>query len=159
MRRKDREITNREELIEVMKKSIVCRLVLNDEEYPYIVPLNFGMDINGEDITLYFHGANEGKKYDLIRKNNKATFEMECSHCLTIDDEDMTCTMTYESIIGRGIVEILPEDDLEEKMKALNIIIAHYHQEDFPFGTQDVPRTNILKLVVKEMTGKRHLKK
>lgn len=43
MRRKDREITEFEEIIDVMERCGVCRLALHDEEYPYIVPLNFGM--------------------------------------------------------------------------------------------------------------------
>ena len=45
MRRTDREITDRQELLDVMARCDVCRLALNDESgYPYVVPLNFGMD-------------------------------------------------------------------------------------------------------------------
>jgi len=42
--------------------------------------MNFGMQVLEGKITLYFHGATEGKKYELIRKNNKASFEMDCDH-------------------------------------------------------------------------------
>ena len=43
MRRTDREITDRQELLDVMARCDVCRLALNDESgYPYVVPLNFG---------------------------------------------------------------------------------------------------------------------
>lgn len=42
MRRKDREITDFDEMIKIIEKCDTCRLALNDEEYPYIVPLNFG---------------------------------------------------------------------------------------------------------------------
>lgn len=49
MRRKDREITDFHELIEIMKKCDVCRIALKDEDgYPYIVPLNFGLEVQGE---------------------------------------------------------------------------------------------------------------
>jgi len=54
MRRKDREVTD---LSEIMKNCDVCRLALNDDGFPYILPLNFGMAVNGEKITLYFHSA------------------------------------------------------------------------------------------------------
>ena len=59
MRRSDREITDRNEILGVMEKCDVCRLALNDAEYgyPYILPLNFGMKADGEQIVLYFHGA------------------------------------------------------------------------------------------------------
>lgn len=47
MRRKDREITDFDEMINIMKKCDACTIALNDEEtgFPYIVPLNFGMEV------------------------------------------------------------------------------------------------------------------
>ena len=66
MRRSDREITDFQELITVMRGCDVCRLALHDEPYPYILPLNFGLEVDGETVRLYFHGANTGTKYDLI---------------------------------------------------------------------------------------------
>ena len=102
MRRSDREIIDKKEIIEIIRKCDVCRIVLNDKDYPYIVPLNFGMDIQDGKIVFYFHGADEGKKYDLMRKDNRVTFEMDCSHQLVMNDKKMSCTMKYESVIGRG---------------------------------------------------------
>lgn len=152
MRRSDREVTDYEEQLDIIRKCDVCRIVLNDKEYPYILPLNFGMKEENGKIVLYFHGAMEGKKYDLIRNNPKASFEMDCGHRLVINDEKMSCTMEYESVIGQGIIEILPE---EEKVKALDILMKHYHQEDFEYGKSVVPQTNVFKLTVERMTGKR----
>ena len=43
MRRSDREIKEMTEMVKVMEQCDVCRLALNDEGYPYILPLNFGM--------------------------------------------------------------------------------------------------------------------
>ena len=63
MRRNDREITEFSEMTDVMKRCDVCRLALNDEDgYPYLLPLNFGMEETDGRVTLYFHGAKEGKK-------------------------------------------------------------------------------------------------
>ena len=93
MRRKDREITDFDEMMEIVKKCDTCRLALNDGEYPYIVPLNFGHEVKDGKLTLYFHCANEGKKLDLIRKNNKVTFEMDCDHNFILYEERMSCTM------------------------------------------------------------------
>lgn len=61
MRRNDRKIQNTNDIIQVIKKCDICRLALNDNDYPYILPLNFGMQTENEQIILYFHGANEGK--------------------------------------------------------------------------------------------------
>ena len=151
MRRSDREITDFDEIVEIIKKCDVCRLALHDEEYPYILPLNFGMRIEDGKIVLYFHGANEGKKYALIEKNNKVSFEMDCGHRLVMDDEKMNCTMEYESVIGQGIIEKVPD---EHKYDALMVLMRQYHQEDFPFNQKIMPQTTVLKLTVNSYTAK-----
>ena len=152
MRRSDREITDRNEMIEVMKRCDVCRLALNDEGYPYILPLNFGMEADEENIVLYFHGAVKGRKYELIEKDNRASFEMDCAHRLVVDEERGHCTMEYESVIGRGRVEMVPE---EEKREALRSLMKQYHPENVNFDERAMPRTGVFKLTVEEMTGKR----
>ncbi|WP_298530184.1 hypothetical protein [uncultured Ruminococcus sp.] len=38
------------------------------------------MAVNGDKIKLYFHSALEGYKVGLIRKDNRASFEMDCKH-------------------------------------------------------------------------------
>lgn len=68
MRRKDREITDFNEIMNIINKCDVCRLALFDEDYPYIVPLNFGVDKEDDQLYLYFHCANQGKKLDLLNK-------------------------------------------------------------------------------------------
>lgn len=151
MRRSDREIQSFEEIIRVMEQCDVCRLALHDQDYPYILPLNFGMQVENGTITLYFHGASKGKKLQLLARDNRASFEMDCSHQLVTNEEKGSCSMNYESVIGRGRVEVVPE---EEKLHALGLIMAHYHEEDFAFNRALVPGTTVLKLAVEEVTGK-----
>ena len=116
MRRKDREVTDLNDIIGIMESCDVCRLALNDDGYPYILPLNFGMSVNDDKITLYFHSALEGYKVGLIHKDNRASFEMDCKHELQYFEDKGYCTMAYESVIGRGHIRILPD---EEKIPAL----------------------------------------
>lgn len=151
MRRKDREITDRQEMIRVMERCDVCRLALNDEGWPYILPLNFGMRQEDGRVVLYFHGAAAGKKYELIARDNRASFEMDCGHELVLDEQDGNCTMTYESVIGRGRIEIVPD---EEKYDALCVLMGHYRAEAFPYNRAVIPQTTVLRLVVEEMTAK-----
>ena len=106
MRRTDREITDRQELLDVMARCDVCRLALNDESgYPYVVPLNFGMEEREGTLYLLFHGALTGTKYDRMEQDPRATFEMDCGHMLCTDEAKGMCTMAYESVIGRGRLE------------------------------------------------------
>ena len=156
MRRKDREITNKEDLIKVMEKCDVCRIALNHDGYPYILPLNFGMAVREDKVELYFHGALEGMKYELMARDNRAGFEMDCGHRLVMEEDKGNCGMEYESVIGRGHMEMVPDS---EKYEALCILMRHYHQEDFPFNQAAMPQTKVFKLVVESMEGTARRKK
>lgn len=126
-------------------------IALNDDGFPYMVPLNFGMDIEDGQLYLYFHCAMQGKKLDLIRKDNRATFEMDCDHNFILYDERMSCTMGYSSVVGHGIIEFVEE---EKKYEALKILMRQYHAEDFQFNKDMIKVTTVLKMKVLDVTGK-----
>lgn len=155
MRRGNREIKAFKDIISIMEKCDVCRLALHDKEYPYILPLNFGMKVAGNKVTLYFHGAYKGKKYDLLDINNKVGFEMDCSHRLITDMDDGNCTMEFESVIGQGEITMVPDD---EKLEALEILMEHYPaHKDFNFNKSIIPVTRVMKLEISSFTGKRRM--
>ncbi len=153
MRRKDREIKDRAEIIEVMRRCDICRLGLMDGEYAYILPLNFGMEDEDGKVTLYFHSAVQGHKVDLLEEGGKASFEMDTRHELEYDEERGHCTFYFESVMGRGVIHILGED---EKFAALEKLMDHYHPGmKAYFNTAAMPRTLVYTLEVTEMSGKR----
>lgn len=155
MRRKDREITELDRIVEIIKKSNVCRVAFLDEEYPYIVPLNFGFDIQSKKIILYFHCAKEGKKISLIQKNNKVCFEMDCSNNLIEGEKACDYTMHYESVIGYGTIEIASDS---EKMTGLRALMKQYTpREDLSYDERAVNAVTVLKLTVDKITGKVYL--
>lgn len=156
MRRKDREVTDWEELIEIIRKCDVCRLAIQDEPVPYILPLNFGLEVVEGKALLYFHGAREGRKYELLAQNNRVAFEFDCAHRLVLLEEEKNCTMEYESVIGSGTVEEVPE---AEKEHGLAVLMGQYRWQDFPYNKQVVPATKVLRLSVEQMTGKRRMTK
>ena len=152
MRRRDREIKEFNEILQVILDCDSLVLGLNDGEFPYLVPLNFGIDIEDGQLYIYFHCANEGKKLDLIKKNHRASFEMDHAHQLVLNDEKMSCTMEYESVTGKGFIEIVSED---KKIKGLKILMKHYHVSEFPFSMKPVKNTTVFRLKVIELKGKR----
>lgn len=154
MRRSDREIKEFAEIVQVMECCDVCRLSLNDTDrgYPYILPLNFGIQVENGQIMLYFHGASQGRKYELIAQDSRASFEMDCAHKLVCDQEKGSCTMEYESVIGQGIIEQVSD---AEKLDALQCLMRHYHQEAFSWDRSVIPQTTVLRLRVEQVTGKR----
>jgi hypothetical protein len=151
MRRSDREVKDINDIAEIIKECDVCRLALNDKDYPYILPVNFAMKIEEEKISLYFHGAVEGRKYAVIAADNRASFEMDCGHKLISDVKKGYCTMSYKSVIGYGkIIEVFDE----EKYEGLCLLVNHFHKEGFEFNPAAIPRTRVFKLEVEHLTGK-----
>lgn len=63
MRRKKRQVTDLTAIKDFVEETQVVRIALNGEEYPYVVPVNFGYEWNKEQLILFIHGANEGKKF------------------------------------------------------------------------------------------------
>ena len=159
MRRSDREITNFNEIVAAMKTCEVCHVAFFDEEYPYVVPMNFGMQVKGQEVVLYFHGANAGKKHDLLKKNNKVAFVMECTHGIVTGKKvgACECTMEFESIMGTGVIDYLEE---YQKVEALHALLEQYDVREganYHFHDEVVPKTSLLRLKVRDLTGKKRI--
>lgn len=150
MRLKDREVTDQEALSTIIDACEVLRVAMCVDNRPYIVPMNFGY----KNRCFYFHGAKIGRKLDMIKRNPNVCFEMDTDHHL-IGDSERACdwTMKYSSIIGNGIMKIVT--DKSEKARALNIIMQQYGgKAKYEYSEQMLERIGILKLEVREMTGK-----
>ena len=117
MRRRDREITDREKMLEIVAECDCCRLGLVDNGEAYIVPMNFGFEDAGSALTLYFHCAAEGRKLDLIGSGADVSFEMDCSHLLRAADIACAFSYSYGCVMGRG--HAAPATDNDEKHHAL----------------------------------------
>lgn len=158
MRRKDREIKEQTELLRIMQQAQVCHLALNDEDgFPYILPLNYGVEERGGKFFLYFHSALEGKKLMLMARDNRASFAVNTKHRLQYFAKQGYCTYAYESVIGKGRLHMVPE---EEKAAALDCLMDHYHPgENAYYNPAAIPRTAVYCLEVESITGKRKLPK
>ena len=148
MRKKEKEITDQNLIEEILSSSLICRVALFDNEYPYIVPMNYGYKEN----TLYFHCALEGKKIDLIKQNNKVGFEIEYNHEIIKNDVSCKWTTNYTSIIGNGVIEIV--SDYKEKIAGLDILMQQHGKIENEYIDGAVRQALILKLNIKQLTGK-----
>lgn len=156
MRRKDREVTDFGKMMEMLKACDCCRLGLVDGTQAYIVPMNFGYEQDGQQLTLYFHCAKEGRKMNLLPKQDLVAFEMDTRHELVEGNSPGACTFLYQCIMGTGRLELLLSP--EERIHGLGKIMAHYTgREQWEFGEQALAAVNVLKLTVKEWSCKEHL--
>lgn len=153
MRRKEREITGIDEIEAIILRCDVCRIALADDNIPYIVTMNFGY-CGGAEKKLFFHSAGHGMKIDIIRKNNHVCFEMDTDHDLKSGREACDFNMKYSSVVGWGNIFIINDD--KEKREAMNLIMEHYtSRKEFTYKEDVFNKTTILKLVIKNMTGKK----
>lgn len=148
MRRKDKEITDKSVINEILKKSQICRIAINDGDFPYIIPFNYGY----RNDCIYFHSAKEGRKIELLRKNNKVSFEIEFMSEVIKHEQSCKWTSKYRSIMGTGTIEIIT--DFEEKKKGLDAIMQHYGNLDNSYNEQHVNNILILKLSIISISGK-----
>ena len=68
MRRSDRELKDMADIVAIAKRETVCTVAFHDESCPYLIPLNYGAEVEEGKLVLYFHGAKEGTKIDKIRE-------------------------------------------------------------------------------------------
>ena len=158
MRRKDREVTDPARIADVINRCACCRIGFCDGGEVYIVPLNFGYEIKGEDCTFYFHGAKEGRKIDLIRKNPEVGFEMDTDLAIyTTGEFETACDYTarFQSVIGSGIVSMVTET--EEKRLGLSLLMEHSTgKREWVFHEKMVEAAAVFKLKVTKLSCKEH---
>lgn len=155
MRRKDREITDFTRMLDILKACDCCRLGFADNGETYIVPLNFGYEEQGGQLTLYFHCAETGRKLELLPKQKTVAFEMDTKHELVKSDIACRYSYLYQCIMGKGKLEIV--DGADAKLHGLRKIMAHYSDAaDWEFQQETIDRLKILKLTVAEWSCKAH---
>lgn len=157
MRKSEREITDVQEKFAALLRCGYMTLAVEGEGAPYCVPLNFGAELIGESLVLYFHCAKEGKKLDLLRKNLRVGFS--AANMLRVFNKGVApCgyTTDYESVCGTGRAEIL--EDEPARLHALQVLMKHYSSEDFPaasFSAKALSLTCVVKVSVDSWSGKR----
>lgn len=153
MRRKDREITNQKDMIQIIENAQILRLALFDDDYPYIVPMHYGYTLDNSKIIFYMHSAKEGHKLDLISKNPNVCLEVE-SDMEIVSGGDVPCKYgaTFSSIIAKGKAEIV--EDTEEKIKGLKLLMVHQVNKDFEINEQMANMVCAIKVTVEQITAK-----
>lgn len=148
MRRKNKEIPDKLLIEAILKDSFVCRIGMKTEDVPYIVPVNYGYE-NG---CIYVHSAPEGRKIELLEKDNKVSFEIEYDYEVIKEGESCDWTTKFRSLMGIGTVTII--NDYDEKIKGLDIIMKQHGKMENSYNKKLVNNMVILKLAIEQVTGK-----
>ena len=140
---------SRADIETIIKKSVVCRLAFSHDNRPYVVPLNFGFEGN----TLYFHSAGEGRKLEIMKKNNHVCFEFDTGVELVKSDRACGWGARYHSVIGFGRALFVEETD--KKRDALNHIMRQYSDVSWEYTDANLKNVTVFKVIIDEITGKK----
>lgn len=150
MRRKEQEIPSGTDLESILRRATVCRLGLAVGDEPYVVPVSFGY----QDGCLYVHSSPEGKKVEMLRQNPRVCFEVDVDEELVRKSAPCSWSVRYRSVIGWGRAAFLT--NMEEKQRALDVIMAHYGgATPGNYTAKALREVAVIRIEVEEMTGKR----
>ena len=148
---KNKVIASKEEMEAVIRKCQTCCISMVDPEgKPYVIPMNYGF----QDDVVFFHGAQKGKKVDVLQHQQDVCIVFSTDHQLRYVNEEVACSwsMRYRSVIVYGKAEFV--DDLKDKVDCLNIIMANYSDRSFEYNDPAVREVMVFKVKVQKMDGR-----
>ena len=157
MRLNKREIKDPDMLRDIIESCDIVRLGLCDRDGMFIVPVNYGYDIETDGtnlkLTLYIHGAREGRKAEAFAADPSVAIEMDCMDGIITGDYTCSYSCAYRSIMGSGTIHELTGE--QEKIHALTRIMEHMAPgARIEFRPEMLERTGVYRIDVKNFTGK-----
>ena len=153
MTRREREVTDLEEIIGILDRAKIVHVGMVDGDRPYVVPMNYGYIMTEGKLTLYLHGAPRGRKLDILRANPNVFVEIDTD--IIPFEGEVACKygLCYSSIMGEGVAEIVEET--EQKKRALSLLMKTQTGKDFEFDDKMVSVVSVIKIDVAEYTAKK----
>ena len=158
MRRKDREITDIDEIIKIVSDCDVLHLGMSDNNMPYVVPVNFGFSHKEGILTFYIHCATTGKKIDILKSNPQVFLQLDCRHQVILGSLQKPCAFSfaYASVMAKSRAQFI--EDTKEKSIALNHIIAHTAKSNtkYEFPLPMLNKTCVIAFKAEDLSAKAH---
>ena len=152
MRRKEKEVTDRSELVRVITEARHVTIAMCDIDGPYLVTVTHSYD--EERNAIYFHCAQAGRKVDILRRDGRVWGQA----LIDLGYAEGSCDHLYQTTQFRGRVTFV--EDPEEKRHALRTMIMKNEPDaDVVFSRQVTDETvrtvGIGRIDIDLMTGKR----
>ena len=152
MTRRERQVTDEVQIRRILDTAKVLHLGLSVNDEPYVVPMNYGCAWEDGKLVLYLHSAQRGKKLDMLRANPRVFFELDCDRIPFEGQLPCQYGMVYSSVMGRGEARIV--EDVEEKKRAMSILMKTQTGKDFSFEDRLVSMVAVIRVDVAEYTAK-----
>ena len=152
MTKRERQITDEQQILNILDTGKVLHLGLAVNDEPYVVPMNYGYTNEEGKLVLYLHSALQGKKLDMIRANSRVFFEIDTDLVPFEGEKPCQYGLAYSSVMGRGTAKIV--EDVEEKKHALSVLMKTQTGKDFSFEDRLVGIVAVIRIDVAEYTAK-----
>ena len=151
IRRKEKAITDIQEMEKILVDSKYVTIAISKDNEPYLATLSHGY--NAEEKCIYFHCAKEGKKIEFLVENNIVWGQA------LIDQGYATgkCDHLYATTQFKGKVTFI--EDLEEKRTALVTMIHQLEENpkeviEKQINEKSLKRVTIGRIDIEFMSGK-----
>ena len=154
------EIKNKTIIKEVLNNAEYGTLAICNNNKPYSLPINF-VELNNE---IYFHGSKKGRKIDILKNNQFASFSVVESYSMIqsyfSSNDKLACPATqfFKSIIIDGEIKFV--ENYDEKVKVLSELMKKLQKEGKykPLSEEvyqkTINATKIYKLIPNEIKAK-----
>ena len=150
--KRERQVTDPAQITRILDEGKVLHLAMAVDNEPYVVPMNYGYTMEEGKLVIYLHSAMKGKKLDMIRKNPKVFFSVDCDRMPFEGKLPCQYGLVYSSVMGSGTAQIV--DDVEEKMQAMTVLMKTQTGKDFTFNDRLVSIVAVIRIDVAEYTAK-----
>jgi nitroimidazol reductase NimA-like FMN-containing flavoprotein (pyridoxamine 5'-phosphate oxidase superfamily) len=157
VRRRDKEVTDPGEVLDVLARGEVLRLALVDDGAPYVVPLSFaalpgrwGSPLEG--LRLFVHSAPHGRKIEALRKDPRVCFEVTVDVAVVRAERACAFGVRYRSVIGEGRAGFLL--DPAARARALSLIAERYGATPAPLPEDELAKVVVVEIAVDALTCK-----
>ncbi len=146
-------LEEQEKVEEIISRSDVCFVGMVDlQNNPYVIPMNFGY----KDGVIYLHSGPTGSCIDILNHNNNVCITFSIDHKLVFQHPSVACSyrMKSKSVICRGNVNFI--EDLEEKRKVLDVIMAHYSNKTFEYSEPAIKNVKIWEIPISVISAREY---
>ena len=152
IRRKEKEITGRNEMVAILEKAEYITVAMCIDNEPYLVTLSHGYD--RERNCIYFHCAKEGKKVDILMEHNIVWGQALLDNGYVPG----ACDHLYATTQFKGRVMFV--EKYEEKKHALEVMIKALEDDpkklmDAQLTEKSIKDVQIGRIDIEYMSGKK----
>lgn len=152
MRRKEKEVAEKEVMEELLMEQEVGRLATSLSDEPYVIPINFVYT----DSKIIFHSHREGTKMRNISSNPQVCFEVDTGEIIR-GEKPCDYSWKYISVLVKGKAKLIEGN--VNRLNALKRLSDKYAPGKGKMVTEEDlarnPQLVLVEILIDEMTGKK----